>query len=173
MVLSNPLKWEYAMMAELLHPRYSQQFIRVHDSGDFFAEWYTRAWIRIATRNPDKVFYAYTKQVEQLKKLAPEIPQNFRIIFSLGGLQDHLIDKEKDRHCDVFHSKEALEQAGYHDNESDDRLAAVAKNIKIGIVQNNIRHLKKKLGKNNFSNFEANSKKSGKKIEVMYTPEHD
>lgn len=41
-------------------PRGSRYF-RVHDSGDFFSPAYYRAWIEIARRNPDVLFWAPTR----------------------------------------------------------------------------------------------------------------
>lgn len=84
-----------------------------------------------------------------------QLPENFVIIFSMGGTQDHLIDRENDRHADVFPSLEALEAAGYSDQEDSDLLAATLPTNKIGIVVNNIPHLKKKQGSETFASLQA------------------
>lgn len=72
----------------------------------------------------------------------------------MGGTQDHLVDKENDRHADVFPSLEALENAGYTDQEESDLLAATLPTNKIGIVANNIRHLLKKQGEETFGSMQ-------------------
>lgn len=60
--------------------------VRLHDSGDFFAEWYMRAWIEVARRRPDVVFYGYTKTGPVLRRQDP--PANFRFRHSVGGKFD-------------------------------------------------------------------------------------
>jgi hypothetical protein len=67
-----------------------------------------------------------------------DIPINMRIVFSYGGKQDHLIDREQHRHADVFPTVQALEEAGYWNQEENDLLAVVAPTNKIGIVANNL-----------------------------------
>jgi len=84
-----------------------------------------------------------------------ELPKNFVIIFSMGGTQDHLVDKENDRHADVFPSLEALQEAGYTDQEESDLLAATLPTNKIGIVVNNIKHLKKRQGQETFGSLQV------------------
>ena len=69
----------------------------------------------------------------------------------MGGKQDHLVDKDNDRHADVFPTLEALEAAGYADQTESDLLAATLPSNRIGIVVNNIPHLKKKQGSQTFS----------------------
>jgi hypothetical protein len=136
--IEKPEQWEWHLKAELARPRYrGGKWVRIHDSGDFFAEWYARAWLRIAEVSSDVTFYAYTKEVSLMKRLEPEMPYNFLVIYSLGGREDHLIDLDRDRHADVFPDAESLAAAGYHDQGPDDRLAPVGP-IRVGIVANNI-----------------------------------
>jgi hypothetical protein len=73
-------------------------------------------------------------------------PANFKWLYSLGGLEDHLVDRELDRHAEVFPTAEALEAAGYYNQEKSDLLAIEAPSHKIGIVANNIPSFKKKQG---------------------------
>jgi len=123
--------------------------VRIHDSGDFFTREYLELWLRIAEANSDILFYAYTKEVEMLK--STPLPANFRIIYSKGGLQDHLIDDERDRHADVFPNQEAMDAAGYTDQGPSDLLAVLLKTNKVGIVANNIAHFRKKQGAKSFA----------------------
>jgi hypothetical protein len=113
----------------------------------------------IARIVPDVTFYAYTKEVSLFKRVVerkywsvgkqdwyPYAPANFKWLYSLGGLEDHLIDRENDRHAEVFPSAEALEAAGYFNQEASDLLAIEAPTNKIGIVANNIPAFRKKQG---------------------------
>ena len=150
------------MIAELSHKRYrGGKYVRIHDSGDFFSDEYLEAWIYIARVIPDITFYAYTKEVSRFKRIVertyhsstaepagdqPYAPKNFRWLYSLGGLEDHLIDLVNDRHAEVFPTVEALEAAGYFNQEASDLLAITAPSNKIGIVANNIPAFKKKQG---------------------------
>jgi hypothetical protein len=153
MLLNDLAGWEAQMTAELQARRYrGGKWVRIHDSGDFFSPQYFEAWLRIAEATPDVRFYAYTKEVAMVK--SHTLPDNFIIIFSMGGKQDRLIDVEKDRHADVFPTMEALIESGYTDQEDNDILAATLPTTKIGVVVNNIPHLKRKQGQATFSNLQ-------------------
>lgn len=111
--------------------------VRIHDAGDFYSLIYLGNWFIIMDHFKDNgrvSFYAYTKQVEMFKNVKSSIPSNFRVIFSLGGKQDSLINKETDFHSRVFETVEALENAGYVDGTSDDLVAAIGESNKIGLV---------------------------------------
>jgi hypothetical protein len=110
--------------------------VRIHDAGDFFALDYLLRWCRVATRAPDVLFYAYSKEVSLLRSV--KLPSNFRILFSFGGTEDALIDRDLDRHADVFPNVESLVAAGYVDQEANDLMAVVHPSNRIGIVANNI-----------------------------------
>lgn len=154
LIVDDAQGWKNQLTNELKAKRYQGgKSVRIHDSGDFFTEQYFLLWLDIAKENPHVFFYAYTKEVAMVKK--HHLPDNFVIIFSMGGTQDHLVDKEKDRHADVFPSIEALEEAGYSDQEESDLLAATLPTTKIGIVVNNIPHLKKKQGQETFGTLQA------------------
>jgi hypothetical protein len=120
--------------------------VRIHDSGDFFDIAYLARWLEIARTRPEVLFYAYTKEIEMLRLVRPDIPANFRTIYSFGGKQDRLINRDEDRHADVFPSEQALQAAGYYNQEANDLLAAVAPSVRIGIVQNNIPVAVKRFG---------------------------
>lgn len=159
-VLEQPEQWERQMLLEVNHRRFNPTgqrhnlpydrtdlwmskwvtfggtAVRIHDGGDFFSSDYLDMWARIADRTPHVLFYAYTKEVAMLK--AARLPRNMRVIFSLGGKQDNLIDLDRDRHADVFPTIEALNEAGYYDQSATDLLAIVAPFNKIGIVANNL-----------------------------------
>lgn len=87
-------------------------FIRVHDSGDYYSKEYLNKWLTIAKENPKVKFYSYTNSIKFIKELQ-EIPGNFDFIFSDSGKQVNLIDKTKDRHTKIFDSIESLNKLGY------------------------------------------------------------
>lgn len=123
--------------------------VRIHDSGDFYSDDYFKAWLVIAEAVKDVFFYAYTKEVAMIKKHG-QLPDNMVIIYSFGGKQDYLIDRDTDRHSEVFPTFEMMHDAGYTDNSQSDILAALMPSNKVGLIVNNIPHLKKKQGSNTF-----------------------
>jgi hypothetical protein len=135
-VLDDMNQWTADMLDELAHRRFDGAYVRVHDGGDFFSEQYLRAWLTIMRARPKTEFYAYTKEVDLFKRVVePDPPSNFRWIYSYGGRWDHLIEDD-DRQADVFPTVEALEAAGFHDQEASDLLAITGPK-KVGIVVNN------------------------------------
>jgi hypothetical protein len=151
MVLDDLLGWERRMALELTHRRYAGRHVRIHDSGDFFSLEYLAAWLRIVRTTPGTTFYAYTKEVRMFREnVEPDPPLNFRWVYSLGGTQDHLIDRDADRHADVFPDEGAIEAAGYASQDDSDLLAVYSPNPKVGIPANNIRHLRRLQGAASF-----------------------
>jgi len=122
--------------------------IRIHDAGDFFAEWYLDAWTQIAESNPALLFYCYTKEVSLFRRASHGFPQNFRFLFSTGGLEDALIGDE--RHADVFPTQDAMDSAGYRSQDANDLLAVMLPTNRIGITANNIKHFNKKMAGRTF-----------------------
>lgn len=107
--------------------------IRIHDSGDFYSNDYVMKWLDIMYCNSEIEFYAYTKQVSLFKSIGRYLPDNFKLIFSFGGKEDHLIDTTKDRHSLVFETEDLLIKAGYS-NASVNDLTALYINHRIGLV---------------------------------------
>lgn len=154
LVLNHSEKWIEMVNTELKKNKYKGKWIRIHDAGDFFDITYTRNWFRIMKANPEVNFYAYTKEVILFKNtLNPELPENFIVIYSFGGKQDKFIDKENDRHSDVFYDYDQMIDAGYIDISENDLLSAISPNKKIGLFRNNIKHFIKKMGNKNFSDY--------------------
>lgn len=60
--------------------------VRIHVSGDFFAEGYVEAWTEVARRCPRTTFYAYTRswRKPELRKALDEFAKlaNVRLLFS-------------------------------------------------------------------------------------------
>jgi hypothetical protein len=88
-------------------------YIRVHDSGDYYSKEYLRRWLQIAAIHPHIKFYSYTNCVEMLKNV--ELPDNYDIIYSDSGKQKRMIDQKVDRHTKIFHSHAELISYGYVD----------------------------------------------------------
>ena len=63
--------------------------MRVHVGGDYFSREYLMAWIEVAKRNPDKVFYSYSKSLHFMAEFA--LPENLVLTASRGGKHDNLI----------------------------------------------------------------------------------
>lgn len=110
--------------------------VRIHDAGDFFNKAYRDLWFNIARSCSEATFYIYTKEVHMFKDAQSKnlVPENFHIVFSLGGKQDHLVDLDNDRHSRVFESLEDCEAEGYVLSSNDDSNAANPQIKKLGLV---------------------------------------
>ena len=97
--------------------------IRWHSAGDFFNKIYFMAAILVAKRNPDKVFYAYTKFLPAWVKFRGIIPDNFVLTASRGGRWDHLIDEHNLREVVVVFSEEEAEERGLELDDDDSHAA--------------------------------------------------
>ena len=109
-------------------------FLRIHDSGDFYSKSYIQKWFSIANDNPNVKFYAYTKSFILFQGLT--IPDNLDIIFSEGGKHDKLINTKFDRHARIFNNKEELTKQGYIDASKNDLMATKFFNEsnKVGLI---------------------------------------
>jgi len=109
-------------------------YVRVHDSGDYYSPKYLAKWIQIAKDNPNVRFYSYTNMVDMLLKAS--LPDNYDIIFSDSGKQKNLIDERKHRHTKIFSSHSNLMDADYVDATNVDLMATrwFNKNKKVGLV---------------------------------------
>lgn len=138
--------------------------VRIHDAGDFYSDDYLLAWCTIAANTPDVLFYAYTKELTRFRRIIADygIPDNFLWVYSLGGKQDHLLDRDNERHAEVYPSAEALEAAGAYDQEENDLLCVLAPSHRIGIVANNIPAFRKKQGDRTFGDIESTTRRHGR-----------
>lgn len=124
-------------MVAAIKERRSYNTIRVHDSGDMFSQEYLEKWYSIARQLPNHIFYAYTKSLHL--DLYTNKPDNFRLIQSLGGKHDSLIDMSRP-HSRIFSSDDARIAAQYVDGNIND-LPAIEGHINIGLVYHGIRKL--------------------------------
>ena len=109
-------------------------YVRVHDSGDYYSKKYLDKWIDIALLFPEVKFYSYTNMVQMF--LDVNLPSNFDVIFSDSGKQKHLINERKHRHTKIFSSHSDLLLAGYTDASSIDLMATkwFNKTNKVGLI---------------------------------------
>lgn len=70
-----------------------KKYIRIHESGDFWTENYMKAWIMVAQARPKQIFYAYTKSLNMWLNLKDNIPNNFKLTASYGGVLDQMIEQ--------------------------------------------------------------------------------
>tara|TARA_R100000808_G_C2134539_1_gene143066 strand:+ start:111 stop:941 length:831 start_codon:yes stop_codon:yes gene_type:complete len=126
--------------------------IRIHDSGDFYALYYMKAWIEVAKLNPTILFYGYTKSISMLHSVA--LPDNMRVSQSLGGKEDHLVDYSLS-HARIFTGSGSTKaernddghrrriEAGYIDgnDEVDGDLASIMGENRIGLVYHGMKNL--------------------------------
>jgi hypothetical protein len=96
--------------------------VRLHIGGDFYSQTYFDAWLQVAAKHPDKLFYAYTKALPYWLARIGDIPNNFKLIASKGGIHDELIKKFKLRSAEVVYSVDEAEAKGLK-IDHDDTLA--------------------------------------------------
>lgn len=98
-------------MADLIHmslPGVFYENIRIHADGDFYSANYFLAWCEVARRNPERIFYAYTKSLPFWVKYRAILPKNLVLTASWGGKWDELIEKNGLRNAKVvLHPDEA------------------------------------------------------------------
>ena len=133
--LSKTNKFIPTMIDEIVNKR--TDYVRVHDSGDYYSKQYLQKWLRIAKTFPEVNFYSYTNCIKMFKGI--ELPSNYDIIFSDSGKQKHLIDQSRDRHTKIFHSHTELISSNYIDASKIDLYATKwfnKDNINVGLIAN-------------------------------------
>ena len=98
--------------------------MRVHVGGDYFSRNYFLAWCMVAERNPDKVFYSYTKSLAVVAGIPK--PDNLVLTASRGGKWDNLIDEKGWKEARVVYSEEEAADLGL-EIDHDDTHAAFGK----------------------------------------------
>ena len=98
--------------------------MRVHVGGDYFSRNYFLAWCMVAERNPDKVFYSYTKSLAIVAGIPK--PDNLVLTASRGGKWDNLIDEKGWKEARVVYSEEEAADLGL-EIDHDDTHAAFGK----------------------------------------------
>ena len=98
--------------------------VRVHVGGDYFTREYLKAWIEVAKRNPNVVFYSYSKSLKFVTE--EKFPNNLVLTASRGGKWDWLINEHGLKNAEVVYSEEESEAKGL-EIDHDDTHAAFGK----------------------------------------------
>lgn len=110
--------------------------------------------------HPEKARRHVIEWIDQREAVEPDCeimaswPTNFLYCYSMGGKQDDMLDKDVDRHAEVFATFKGLWDAGYDDQEDDDRGCVTNENTRVGIIQNNIPSFKKKMAGRSFGDMQ-------------------
>ena len=112
------------------------EYIRIHDSGDYYSKEYLLKWFQIAVDNPLVRFYSYTNNITMIKNLK-SIPINFDFIFSDSGKQSKFINQNVDRHTKIFENYQELLDNDYINASQIDLYATkwFNKNNKVGLIK--------------------------------------
>ncbi len=95
------------------------RIVRIHVAGDFFNVIYFLAWCLVAERNPQVLFYAYTKSLKYWAANMDSVPQNLVLTASRGGTHDHLIERHGLRSAKVVFSQAEADELGLQIDSDD------------------------------------------------------
>ena len=98
--------------------------MRVHVGGDYFNRNYFLAWCLVAERNPDKIFYSYSKSLPVLAGIPK--PDNLVLTASRGGKFDEMIEELGWKEARVVYSEQEAADLGL-EIDHDDTHAAFGK----------------------------------------------
>jgi hypothetical protein len=93
--------------------------VRLHVAGDFFNQTYFDAWMEVARRNPERLFYAYTKSLQFWVNRLGSVPANMKLNASLGGKQDDLVSMYNLKYVEVCYSEAEAEAKGLEIDHDD------------------------------------------------------
>lgn len=98
---------------------------RIHVAGDFFNQRYFDAWLQVAKNNPDRLFYAYTKNLGCWIRRRKQVDSldNFVLTASYGGKQDDLINQYNLRFARVVYSIDQAIEIGLPIDHDDSHAA--------------------------------------------------
>ena len=115
--------------SDLIHKSLPKKFdiMRVHVGGDYFSKKYLQAWIEVAKKNPDKIFYSDSKSLHFFKQFA--LPENLVLTASRGGKYDDLIDLHGWKEALVVYSEQEAEEKGLEIDHDDTHAAFGEKNV--------------------------------------------
>jgi hypothetical protein len=95
--------------------------LRVHVGGDYFSKDYLKAWVIVADRNPDKIFYSYSKSLHFFTDVIR--PNNLVLTASRGGKFDELIDIHGWKEAVVVFSEQEAIDKGLEIDHDDEHAA--------------------------------------------------
>lgn len=125
-LLKNALLNSVEACADLICESLPKKFdiMRVHVGGDYFNRNYFLAWCLVAKRNPDKIFYSYSKSLPVLAGIPK--PDNLVLTASRGGKYDDMIDHLGWKEAVVVYSEQEAADLGL-EIDHDDTHAAFGK----------------------------------------------
>ena len=128
-LIRNELNSGYMQCADLICESLPKKFdvMRVHVGGDYFSAEYLKAWSEVAKRNPNKVFYSYSKSLHLFKQFA--LPSNLVLTASRGGKYDELIDLHAWKEAVVVYSEKEAADKGLEIDHDDEHAAFGADNF--------------------------------------------
>ena len=101
--------------------------IRIHVSGDMFSHKYFLAWCKVAERNDNVLFYAYTKSLVYWVRSRDRVPSNLVLTASYGGRNDELIAQHGLRSAKVVFSEQEAADLGLEIDHDDNHACDPAK----------------------------------------------
>jgi hypothetical protein len=114
-------KWAVVNLIEKTLPKNNLR-VRIDVAGDFFNQIYFDAWLQVARRHPERLFYAYTKAIPLWVKRINSIPNNVKLTASYGGTHDYLIEQYNLKYAKVVTSVQEARMMGLR-IDHDDSLA--------------------------------------------------
>jgi hypothetical protein len=97
---------------------------RIHVGGEFYNQMYFDAWLRFASDNPYRIFYAYTKSIPYWVNRIGDIPDNFSLTASYGGRSDFLIKKYNLKSAVIVNHPEEARELGLEIDTDDSHAVA-------------------------------------------------
>ena len=94
------------------HGLANTDILRIHEAGDFFSQDYLDAWIEVAKRMPQTLFYAYTVSLPYYKARKNSLPKNFKVIASMDKHNEKFIMDNGLRYSRVVGSEEEARELG-------------------------------------------------------------
>ena len=95
--------------------------LRVHVGGDYFSRNYLLAWVDVAKRNPDTVFYSYSKNLPAFVGI--DLPKNLSLTASQGGEFDNMIEELNWKNAVVVYSEKEAKEKGLEIDHDDEKAA--------------------------------------------------
>jgi hypothetical protein len=122
-LIKNALKNGVEACADLICESLPKKFdiVRVHVGGDYFSRNYFLSWCEVAKRNPEKLFYSYTKSLKIISGI--DKPKNLVLTASRGGKFDDMIKNLSLKEAKVVFSKEEAQLQNLEIDTDDEHAA--------------------------------------------------
>ena len=85
---------------------------RIHEAGDFFSQEYFDAWIEVAKKMPQTLFYAYTTSLPFWINRRNGVPKNFKLIASMDENNEQTILDNNLRYSRVVNDENEAKKLG-------------------------------------------------------------